>query len=156
MHCPVCASKETKVTDSRVTTEGLSVKRRRECVACKYRFSTIEEMELLGIVVIKANGRRESYDKEKLKKGILRSLTKRGVTQERFNKLIHRIERDIQKKKTREIRAKDIGAIVMKCLKTFDKIAYIRFASVYRSFEDVEMLKKEISVLEKKKKKKHK
>ena len=136
--------------------EGLSVKRRRECVACRYRFSTVEEMELLGIVVIKADGKRESYDKEKLKKGILRSVAKRGITQERFNKLIHRIERDIQKKKTREIEAKDIGEIVMKCLKTFDKISYIRFASIYRSFEDVDTLKKEISFLEKKSKKKKK
>ena len=154
MHCPVCRSKDTKVVDSRVPKDGLSVRRRRECLACQYRFSTVEEMELLDITVIKTNGNRESYSREKIVRGILRSLAKRPYTKEQFNRLIHTIERDIQKKRRREVTAKQLGEIVMKQLKKFDKIAYIRFASIYRSFEDVNTFRNELSTLDKKKKKK--
>jgi transcriptional repressor NrdR len=153
MYCPVCRSKETKVVDSRVPSDGLSVRRRRECVKCKYRFSTIEETELLDIVVVKTDGRRESYSREKMRQGILHALAKRPYTQEKFNRLINAIERDIQKKKKREITSGVLGDIVMKRLKTFDKIAYIRFASIYRSFEDVTTFESEIKSLKKKKKK---
>jgi transcriptional repressor NrdR len=152
MYCPVCRSKETKVVDSRVPEDGLSVRRRRECVKCKYRFSTIEETELLGIVIVKTDARRESYSREKLRHGILRSLAKRPYTQEKFNRLIHTIERDIQKKRKREITSESLGEIVMKRLKTFDKIAYVRFASIYRSFEDVQKFESTIQSLSRKKK----
>ncbi|PIT86788.1 MAG: transcriptional regulator NrdR [Candidatus Magasanikbacteria bacterium CG10_big_fil_rev_8_21_14_0_10_43_6] len=151
MYCPVCRSKETKVVDSRVPGDGLSVRRRRECVKCKYRFSTIEETELLDIVVVKSDGRKESYSREKLRRGIFHSLTKRPYTQEKFDRLIHSIERDIQKKRKREITSEFLGEVVMKRLKTFDKVAYIRFASIYRSFEDVKKFETAVQSLQKKK-----
>lgn len=144
MFCPICRSKETKVLDTRVSNDGMLVRRRRECEKCKYRFSTSEEIELLDIIVVKNDGERESYSREKLQKGILFSLAKRPFTKEKFDKLIHAIERDIQKKKKREIRSKDIGEIVMKQLRRFDTIAYIRFASIYRAFEDVKGFQNEI------------
>lgn len=126
------------------------IRRRRECVKCGYRFSTNEEVELLDIVVVKNDGHREPYDREKLKRGILRSLTKRSYTQDTLRRLIYSIERDIQKKKKRELTSAQIGDIVMKRLKRFDTVAYIRFASIYRAFEDVTTFEKEISSLAKK------
>jgi len=148
MHCPTCSSKQTKVVDSRLGQDGLSIRRRRECEKCAYRFSAIEEMELLDIIVVKRDGSRESYLREKLRNGILQSLTKRPYTQEKFDRLIHGIEHDIQKKKKREITSENIGEIVMKHLKKFDKIAYIRFASIYRAFEDVSKFQSEVLSLE--------
>lgn len=152
MHCPVCRSKETKVVDSRVPVDGMSVRRRRECVKCKYRFSTVEETELLDIVIVKEDGKRESYSREKLKRGIYQSLAKRPYTQEKFDRLINSIERDMQKRRKREITSKQVGDIVMKHLKRFDKVAYIRFASIYRSFEDVKTFESELKSLQRKKK----
>lgn len=152
MYCPVCRSKETKVIDSRMAQDGMAVRRRRECMKCNYRFSTLEEMEILDLVVVKRDGKRESYSRNKLEKGIYQSLVKRPYTQEKFDKLVHKIERDIQKKKKREVTSEEIGEILMKHLKKFDKIAYIRFASIYRSFEDVKKFKSEIKSLESKKK----
>ena len=153
MYCPICSSKETKVVDSRVSQDGMVVRRRRECVKCSYRFSTNEELELLDIVVVKNDGKRESYSREKLKAGIIHSLAKRPYTQERFDRLINGIEREVQKKKKREITSAIMGEIVMKHLKKFDKIAYIRFASIYRAFEDVETFQDEIRSLERAKSK---
>lgn len=149
MRCPVCNNRETSVLDTRTTPDGLSVRRRRECDKCHYRFSTVEETELLDIIVVKEDGRRESYMREKLMNGIVRSLTKRPYTQEHFNRLIHTIERDIQRKKSREVGSKEIGEIVMKNLRTFDKVGYIRFASVYRDFKDVKTFEKEVKKLAK-------
>ena len=137
MFCPICRSRESKVVDSRLTQDGLAIRRRRECEKCNYRFSTVEEVELLDIVVVKNDGRRESYSRNKLENGMVRSLTKRPYTQDKFDRLIHWIERDIQKKKKREITSKEIGELAMKHLQKFDKVAYVRFASIYRAFEDV-------------------
>lgn len=148
MNCPVCRHKETKVIDSRVTTDGMCIRRRRECASCEYRFSTLEEMELLDIVVVKNNGRRESYSRAKLERGILHSLTKRPYTEEQFSQLIHMIETDIQKKKQREVTSKDLGEIVMRQLRKFDKVAYIRFASIYRAFTDVSKFQNEVRLLQ--------
>ncbi|OGH59468.1 MAG: transcriptional regulator NrdR [Candidatus Magasanikbacteria bacterium RIFCSPHIGHO2_01_FULL_33_34] len=147
MYCPTCNSKNTKVIDSRLAQDGVAIRRRRECEKCNYRFSTVEEMELLDIVIVKRNGNRESYDRKKISKGILQSLAKRPYTEEKFDKLISTIERDLQKKKKREITSEEIGEIVMKHLKKFDKIAYIRFASIYRSFQDVDKFSTEIKSL---------
>jgi len=147
MHCPVCNSKETKVVDSRLTQDSFAVRRRRECTKCQYRFSTMEEMELLDIIVVKNNGKRETYARTKIEKGIMHSLSKRPFLQENFDRMIHNIERDIQKRNNREIASKEIGELVMKHLKKFDKIAYIRFASIYRAFEDVSNFKKEVNSL---------
>ena len=158
MYCPICKSKDTKVVDSRVSSDSMSIRRRRECAKCKYRFSTLEEVELLDFIVIKNDGAREGYSRDKLERGIIQSLAKRPFTKEKFQRLINLIERDIQKKvgkgaKGREIKAKDIGGVVMKHLKKFDKIAYIRFASIYRAFEDVSKFQSEVRSLIKKKKK---
>ncbi len=147
MHCPVCPSKETKVVDTRLNSYQMAVRRRRECQKCKYRFSTVEEIELLDIMVVKKDGERESYSRNKMSRGILHSLTKRPYTQEKFDLLIHAIERDIQKKKKREVTSNDIGEIVMKQLKKFDSVAYIRFASIYRAFSDVKTFENEIKSL---------
>lgn len=148
MYCPLCSSKETKVVDSRLSPEDLSIRRRRECERCRYRFSTVEEIELLDIIVVKNDGRRETYSREKLESGIRHSLTKRPYTQERFRQLIQLIERDIQKKKQREITSRDIGEIVMKHLKRFDTVAYIRFASIYRAFQDAKTFETAVRSLE--------
>lgn len=151
MRCPVCNFKETSVLDTRASEDGLSIRRRRECNKCDYRFSTVEEAELLDIVVVKENGERQSYIREKMESGIRRALTKRPYTQEKFHLLVHLIERDIQKKKRREISSKEIGELVMKHLHNFDKIAYVRFASVYRDFKDVKTFEKELRKLKGKK-----
>ena len=107
MRCPVCNNRDTSVVDTRAADDNLAVRRRRECDQCHYRFSTLEEMELLDIVVIKQDGQRESYAREKMENGVKRSLTKRPFTQENFHRLVHSIERDIQKKKTREVGSGD-------------------------------------------------
>jgi len=149
MQCPICRHADTKVADSRVMSDGFSVRRRRECEKCNYRFSTIEELELLDIVVVKNDGRREAYLQSKVRQGIIRSLAKRPYTQEKFEAVIHAIERDIQKKRKREVRSSEIGEIIMKHLAKFDKIAYIRFASIYRDFEDVGKFHSVLKTLEK-------
>lgn len=149
MFCPVCRHKETKVIDSRLTQDGMAIRRRRECEKCAYRFSTVEEAELLDITIVKNDGHRETYSRNKLQSGIIRSLTKRPYTQEKFDQMIHAIERDMQKKKKREVKSCEVGELVMKHLRKFDKVAYIRFASIYRAFEDVSKFKSEIKTLEK-------
>ena len=147
MYCPVCLTHDTKVTDSRLAEDGFTIKRRRECLKCNFRFSTYEQMEILNLVVIKRDGAKESYLREKLEAGLKKSLEKRPYTQDRFKKLINTIERDIQKKKKDEVTSKEVGEMVMKRLKNFDKIAYIRFASVYRAFEDVKTFQRELNSL---------
>ncbi len=147
MRCPVCNHDDTKVVDSRISTDGASIRRRRECEKCGFRFSTLEEIELLDLTVVKRDGRREAYSREKLVRGLEKALEKRPYTETAFQSLVHKVERDVQKKRRGEITSKDIGEIVMKNLKTFDKVAYIRFASVYRSFEDVRTFEDELRKL---------
>lgn len=147
MFCAVCSHKDTKVVDSRIATDGASIRRRRECEKCGFRFSTLEEIELLDLTVIKRDGDREGYSREKLIRGLEKALEKRPFTDQHFQKLIHKIERDIQKKRRGQLTSQELGEIVMKHLKTFDKIAYIRFASVYRQFEDVESFQSELKKL---------
>lgn len=149
MRCPVCNNRDTSVVDTRSALDGLTIRRRRECDKCHYRFSTMEEVELLDVVVVKRNGEREPYMREKMESGIRRSLTKRPFIKENLRRLIYSIERDIQKKKKREIGSKDLGEIVMKHLRSFDKVAYIRFASVYRDFKDVKTFEQEVKKLHK-------
>lgn len=147
MRCPVCNFYDTKVVDSRLLSEGLSIRRRRECEKCQFRFSTLEEIELLDLTVVKRDSAREAYNREKIEAGLRKALEKRPYTAENFQLLVHAIERDIQKRKKREMTTQDIGEVVMNRLKGFDKIAYIRFASVYRAFEDVETFQKELGKL---------
>ena len=147
MRCAVCNHKDTKVVDSRISSDGASVRRRRECEKCGFRFSTNEEVELLDLTVVKRDGRRENYSRDKLIKGLGKALEKRSYTDAKFQQLVHKIERDIQKKKRGQLTSDELGDIVMKHLKTFDKVAYIRFASVYRQFEDVKSFEAELSKL---------
>ena len=147
MRCPVCNSREVSVVDTRSAGDDLSIRRRRECEKCGYRFSTVEETELLDVVVVKKDGRRESYMREKVENGIKRSLTKRAYSQENFHRIINSIEKEIQKKKKREIKSEEIGEIILRQLKTFDKVAYVRYASVYRDFKDVKSFAKELKKL---------
>ncbi len=156
MHCPVCSHDATSVIDTRLTAEGSAIRRRRECEKCAYRFSTSEEIELLDLAVVKRDGRREAYSRDKLAGGIRHSLQKRPYTDAAFRTLLNGIERDIQRKKTDELTSREIGEIVMDRLKAFDKIAYIRFASVYRQFEDVDSFTRELKKLDKRPKRKGK
>ncbi len=147
MNCPVCNKLDTKVIDSRLSGEGFSIRRRRLCEKCHYRFSTLEEIEILDLVVIKRDGHRENYSREKLMRGLRTSLEKRSYLEENFQKLIREIEHDIQKTSRNEITSHDIGEIVMKRLQVFDQVAYIRYASVYRSFKDAKTFQAELKYL---------
>lgn len=147
MFCPACSSENTKVVDTRESADGTSVRRRRECEKCEHRFSTIEELELLDVRIVKRDGSREAYSRDKIERGLRHALEKRSHTDAAFRSLVHTIERDIQRMSGSEVTSHDIGEIVMNRLKTFDKVAYIRFASVYRSFEDVKSFKKELDKL---------
>ncbi len=147
MKCPVCYFQDTKVIDSRVAPDGLSIRRRRQCLKCDLRFSTYEEMELLDLIVIKRDGRRESYNREKLVRGLKISLQKRLDDEERFKKLINCIESELQKLRKNEVKSSEIGLAVMKHLKKIDQIAYIRYASVYESFKDAKEFKEELNRL---------
>lgn len=153
MRCPVCNFRDTKVVDSRLVGKGTAIRRRRECEKCDERFSTIEDLELLDLMVVKRDGRREPYDREKLEAGLKRALEKRSHTADDFRALMGAIERAIERKRKREITAREIGEIVMERLRAFDKVAYIRFASVYRQFEDVDTFVKELETLRRKKRK---
>lgn len=151
MKCPICFHEETRVLDSRSVGDELAVRRRRECAKCGWRFSTYEEIEILDLNVVKREGRTELYAREKLERGLRRALEKRPIDKEAFKKLVGNIERDIQvlvkEKKTNEISSADIGDIVMNNLAKVDQVAYIRFASVYKSFQDVAEFKKELTKL---------
>ncbi len=155
MRCPVCGNEDTKVIDSRIANDGLGIRRRRECEKCGHRFSTVERMELLDLTVVKRDGRRESYRREKIASGLRRALEKRPYTEEQFQKLMGEIERDLARVKKDEITSKEVGEVAMNRLKRFDKVAYIRFASVYRSFEDLDRFADELhSLIAPKKKRK--
>ncbi len=147
MKCPVCHFEDTKVVDSRISGDGFLIRRRRECLKCGFRFSTHEEMEILDLMVIKKDGRRESYDRDKLVAGLKKALEKRNIDEEKFKKLVYCIERDIQVLNKSEIDSTEIGEIVMKNLKKIDKVAYIRYASVYQSFEGLEEFSEELDKL---------
>ncbi len=148
MRCPFCNHADTKVIDSRVASDGLSIRRRRECESCAFRFSTYEEVEILDLQVQKRSGNIEPYSREKLESGLTKAFEKRPVTREELKQLISEIEQEIQKKiKDNKIESKEIGNIVVRKLKKYDAIAYLRFASVYRNFENVSEFKKELAKL---------
>lgn len=148
MKCPRCLKDETKVVDSRPVEEEDAIRRRRECEACGFRFSTYEQIEILDLTVIKRNGGREPYAREKVERGVRQSFWKLPHTDETIRRLVSGIEQDVQKKSTQsEISSSDVGEIVMKRLKKVSKPAYIRFAAVYRQFADIEDFKEELSKL---------
>ena len=147
MKCPFCAAPDSRVVDSRTTDDGNSIRRRRECTVCGKRFTTYEAVEKVPLMVIKNDGRRAVFDKEKLLKGIIRSCYKRDIPAEKIIKLADEIEKELRNMMRHEISSKTIGEVVMKYLKTFDKVAYIRFASVYRKFSDIDNFKQELENL---------
>ncbi|MBL7058196.1 transcriptional repressor NrdR [Patescibacteria group bacterium] len=150
MNCPICHHVDTKVIDSRVAGDGFSIRRRRECLKCNFRYSTYEEIEILGLNVIKSDKKREPYSRDKLVKGLKKAFEKRPITDNDFKKLINSIERDIQASNKDVVTTDKIGKIIMHQLKKTDKVAYIRFASVYQSFEDIERFAQELDKLIKK------
>jgi len=152
MKCPICYFDDTKVVDSRVAVDGLSIRRRRECLKCSFRFSTYEEVEILDLTIVKRDARRENYSREKLINGLKKSLEKRAVTDDKFKQLIHGIERELQKLRKNEITSRQVGQVVMKQLKKVDQVAYIRYASVYEQFKDANEFRKELNKLIKEKK----
>jgi transcriptional repressor NrdR len=152
MKCPICYHDDTKVVDSRVAIDGLSIRRLRECLKCGFRFSTYEEVEILDLTIIKRDGRHEAYNREKLMSGLKKSLEKRAVTDDQFKQLIHSIERDLQRLRKPEVTSQQVGQMVMKHLKKVDQVAYIRYASVYEQFKDAKEFQKELNKLVKEKK----
>ena len=144
MKCPFCGFEESKVIDSRPTDEGERIRRRRECISCGKRFTTYEKVESMPLIVIKKDNNREPYDREKLTAGIVRSCHKRPVSLTRINAMVDEIETQIYNMGEKEIPAKVIGEIVMEKLKDLDEVAYVRFASVYREFKDVNTFMAEI------------
>ncbi len=148
MHCPFCGAEETKVVDSRLVIEGNQVRRRRECLSCHERVTTYESAELHMPRIVKQDGRREHFNQEKLKSGLLRALEKRPVPAEAIESALSRIQHELRKKGEREISSQIIGEAVMKVLYELDSVAYVRFASVYRSFQDLSQFQEEIERLQ--------
>lgn len=147
MKCPFCGFLESKVIDSRPAEEGTTIRRRRECLACQRRFTTYEIMEHLPLVVVKRDGSRQTFDRVKLINGMVRACEKRPVTLAQLEKLADDIEQELQSSLERETSTIEIGEMVMKGLKNIDEVAYVRFASVYRSFKDINTFMEELSKL---------
>ena len=145
MRCPFCSGGETRVTDKRETGDSSITRRRRECLKCRKRFTTYERIELINLRVIKKDGTREQFSREKIKNGIIKACEKRPISIDRIERVVDSVEADIRGRK--EVKTSTIGSIVMKKLKRLDKVAYIRFASVYRSFTDVDSFKEELKNL---------
>ena len=148
MHCPFCGHPETKVIDSRLAGEGRQVRRRRECLDCAERFTTFETAELVVPRLIKSDDRREPFDEEKLRAGIVRAMEKRPVSAERIEAAIARIVHRLRTTGEREVPARLVGDLVMEELKKLDEVAYVRFASVYRRFQDVQEFREEVERLQ--------
>jgi transcriptional repressor NrdR len=147
MHCPFCGHEETKVNDSRLAGEGRQIRRRRECLKCGERFTTFETAELLMPQVVKGDRARETFDENKLRNGMLKALEKRPVGREEIDEAVSRIVHKVRTLGDREISARAVGELVMEELRHLDEVAYVRFASVYRQFEDVEAFHEEIQRL---------
>ena len=150
MRCPFCATHDTRVIDSRLASEGDQVRRRRECTSCKERFTTYETAELTLPKIIKRDGARESFDEKKLRSGMHRALEKRPVKSEDIEAAVNRIKKKMTVSGDREIQADELGELVMKELSLLDHVAFVRFASVYRSFQDVNEFTEMIDSLQKK------
>lgn len=147
MKCPFCGDQESKVVDSRHSEDGQSIRRRRECLSCQKRFTTYETVESLPMVVVKKDGSRQSFDRRKVLGGMLRACEKRPVALAELEKIAAEIEQDLQNSMEREISTVAIGEKVMDRLRTVDQVAYVRFASVYRQFKDLDTFMEELSKL---------
>ena len=148
MHCPFCQHQDTRVIDSRVSEDGATIRRRRECEACGERFSTLETIELKLPTIVKSDGRREAFDAKKLRVGFDRALQKRSVSEEHIEAAVRAVVHAVRMSGERELPSMKIGEFVMNELRRLDHVAYVRFASVYRSFEDVADFREEIERLE--------
>ena len=144
MRCPFCQTIDDKVIDSRMSAEGMSIRRRRECLKCGKRFTTYEYVENAPMMVVKRDGTRKRFDREKVKAGIMKACEKRPISMEKIDELVEEIEREVQKKADKEIKTTVIGNMVMEKLYDLDEVAYVRFASVYRRFKDVSHFMKEL------------
>lgn len=149
MKCPYCINGKSKVVDKRDIPETDSIRRRRECLKCGKRFTTYERIELTGLSVIKKDGKRESFSRDKLISGVLKACEKRPIPRERVEKLVSEVEAELRNHDDKEIPSTEIGKIVMGKLRDLDKVAYIRFASVYREFTDLSSFEKELTKLRK-------
>ena len=147
MKCPYCEHLESKVIDSRYTEGHTCIRRRRECLDCGERFTTYERLEDVPLMVVKRNGQREFFDRNKLVTGLLKACEKRPISQERIDGLVDNIEREFRNDMRQEVKSTEIGELVMKGLKEMDEVAYVRFASVYRQFKDVNKFKQELERL---------
>lgn len=149
MHCPFCRQADTKVIDSRLVADGAQVRRRRECQQCHERFTTFETAELLMPSIIKQDGTREPFDEQKLRHGLRKALEKRPVSVESIEATINALKQELQATGEREVKSRFVGEKVMDALRELDGVAYVRFASVYRSFQDISEFRQEIDRLEK-------
>lgn len=149
MHCPFCGAIDTKVIDSRLVSEGNHVRRRRECITCEERFTTYESAELVMPRIIKTDGVREPFNEDKLYAGLNKALEKRPVSIEKVEEAVNRIKASLRSTGEREIQSRDVGEQVMKELRNMDEVAFVRFASVYRSFKDLNEFREEIDRLAK-------
>lgn len=147
MKCPYCSSPDTKVTDSRDTDDGASIRRRRQCLACGRRFTTYETVEQVPIRVIKKNGSRELFDRNKLRSGLIRACEKRNTSSAQIEEIVKRVEKKIRNELKHEVSSVEIGNLVMNELKNLDQVAYVRFASVYREFKDIGSFMSELEIL---------
>ncbi|UQB41483.1 transcriptional regulator NrdR [Thiomicrospira microaerophila] len=147
MYCPFCNAPDTKVIDSRLSTEGVQVRRRRECQECGERFTTYESVELSLPRVVKSDGNREKFDEDKLRRGLVKALEKRPVASERIDSIVNQIVKSMMADGAREVPSSQIGEWIMQALREVDQVAYVRFASVYRSFQDVNAFREEIEKL---------
>lgn len=147
MRCPYCKYTESKVIDSRFAKDSNAIRRRRECLKCEKRFTTYEQIEEMFPVVIKKDGRREQFDRHKILSGIRKACEKRTISIEKIEKIVNDIEKNIQNKFTKEVPSSEIGELIMKKLYELDDVAYVRFASVYRQFKDINQFMNEINKL---------
>jgi len=151
MRCPFCGHLESKVIDSRESKKGVSIRRRRECLGCEKRFTTYEKIEEIPYMIVKKDGSRQLFDRQKLLRGMLRAVEKRPIAVSKLEEIIEEIESKLQERPEKELKAAEIGQLVMDKLKALDKVAYVRFASVYREFRDVNEFKQELENLLKEK-----
>ncbi|AEH50482.1 transcriptional regulator NrdR [Pseudothermotoga thermarum] len=149
MKCPFCGALETRVLDSRPTLDGTAIRRRRECIECGGRFTTYERYESLPIVVVKKDGRREAFDRKKILNGLLKACEKRPVPYEALEKIVEEVELAIQRQGNAEVQSKYIGELVMEKLKQLDQVAYVRFASVYKDFREIDQFLEIVKELKK-------
>ena len=150
MYCPFCGATDTKVVDSRLVTNGDQVRRRRECISCGERFTTFETYEVVMPRVIKSDGKNEPFDEAKLRRSLLHALQKRPVLQEQIEAVLSDIQQQIRRLGERDVKSRTIGEIVMQALFALDHVAYVRFASVYQDFQDVEAFRRQIEQMQQK------